>query len=126
MDVEQLVRYISRCPIEAPGAGLGGIQLAFDPNLKNPLMGVRACMYRVQACMIANRKVDECVAATPRCVGNTPWLGDAAGLDCCPEACLESYFKRRATDNERTALDEFLFSGCYPGLTEFLKSEAGQ
>ena len=112
--------------IDVPGAALGSIQLAFDPKLKNPLTGVRACMYRVQACMMANRKVDECVAATPRCVGNTPWLGDAAGLDCCPEACLEKYFTRRATANERVSLDEFLTSGCYPGLAALLSEGAAQ
>jgi len=112
--------------VYAPGAAAGGIQLAFDPSLKNPLMGVRTCMYRIQTCMMANRKVDECVAGTPRCVGGTPWLGDAAGLDCCPEACLEKYFQKRATSNERVALDEFLFSDCYPGLADFIHGETGK
>jgi hypothetical protein len=31
--------------IELPGAALGSIQLAFDPNLKNPLMGARTDLY---------------------------------------------------------------------------------
>lgn len=110
--------------IDLPGAELGAVQLAFDPTIKNPLMGVRTCIYRIEACMVSNRKVDACVAATPRCVGNTPWLGDDAGLDCCPEACLEKYFERRSSANERVALDEFMFSGCYPGLTDFMSGGA--
>ena len=110
--------------ILAPGAYSNGIQLGFDPNLKTPLTGVRSCVYRVQACMVSTHKVDECVAAMPRCEGATPWLGDPAGLDCCPEACLEKYFIRRASSNPRVALDEFLFSGCYPGLAAYLAQEA--
>ena len=74
--------------------------------------------------MISTHKVDECVAATPRCEGATPWLGYAAGLDCCPEACLEKYFIRRASSNQRVALDEFLFSGCYPGLAAYLAQDS--
>ena len=110
--------------ILAPGAYSNGVQFGFDPNLKTPLTGVRSCLYRVQACMVSTMKVDECVAATPRCEGATPWLGDPAGLDCCPEACLEKYFTRRATSNERVALDEFLFSGCYPELSAYLAQDS--
>jgi hypothetical protein len=31
-----------------------------------------------------------------------------------------------ATDSEPVALDDFLFSGCYPGLTDYLNSGTPQ
>jgi hypothetical protein len=103
-----------------PGAEFGGVQLAFDPSVANPLTGLRSCLVHIQACIVGVGKWDECMAAMPRCEGETPWLGDQAGTDCCPAECLLSYMNARETKNPREAIDVIMSSSCYPGLRQLL------
>ncbi len=102
-----------------PGSGFGKIDLAFDPSRADPITGLRACLVRIQACIVTGQKWDECVAGVPRCETATPWLGDPAGNDCCPAECLLEYFDARITQNPRNAMDAMMGSSCYPGLRTF-------
>jgi hypothetical protein len=107
-----------------PTGDLAGVTLVYDPSLKTPLTGVKACLQQIELCMGVNSQsqIDSCVASSSRCASGTPWTGDPAGEDCCPTACLVSYFDNRSTMNEITALREFLKSDCYPGLSSYLSS----
>jgi hypothetical protein len=100
----------------------GGVTPFFDPNLKTPMTGLRSCVYRLQACALANNaQVDQCVAGTPRCVGETPWVGDPGGDDCCPEACLTKYFEARATESAFRSFRKITDGSCYPGFSAFIQ-----
>lgn len=100
-----------------PDRTFAGVTLAFDPKLRTPAMGLRKCLEYIYMTLATNASasVDVAVASAPRCAGATPWLGDEAGDDCCPEACLLKYFDARATQTEGVALDAIATSGCYPG-----------
>jgi hypothetical protein len=99
----------------------GGILLAFDPNLKTPVMGHRSCFARINSCVSATKTFDGCFAAAPRCVTATPWLDDPAGFDCCPEACLLAYFEARSTQDVGQAAMSVVQGMCYPGLESQLE-----
>jgi hypothetical protein len=98
-------------------AATGGVGLAFDPALRTPVDGLGLCLDYLESCMMINRTIDGCVAAAHRCVSPTPWLGDPAGDDCCPEPCLVEYFNLRAMQSEATAMQNFLHSSCYAGAS---------
>jgi hypothetical protein len=100
---------------------LGGVTMAFDPNLKTPLEGFRHCMHRIQACRATTGALDACVAAMPRCTSSSPWLDDAAGFDCCPQACLLEYFEDRSVHPPGEAAVRLAQSTCYPGLRTYLE-----
>lgn len=108
-----------------PSPAFAGVKLGFDPAVKTPMLGLRRCVDAVVVTMSASatKSIDSAVAAATRCVGTSPWFGDPAGDDCCPEACLKTYFEARKTMSERAALELFLTSGCYPGTS--LPSDAG-
>jgi hypothetical protein len=95
-----------------------GLSVGYDPDLKTPSMGLRACLQHINACVAADNPLDQCVEAMPRCVSTTPWLGDSAGEDCCAEQCLVNYLEKRRTSTERQAFGQFFSSGCYPGLDQ--------
>lgn len=100
---------------------MAGVTPAFDPNLKTPVTGFRACMGRIYACRATStNNNDRCVAAMPRCASSTPW-DDPAGFDCCPEECLAEYFTTRATQDLNLALLNLAHSECYPGLAEYME-----
>ncbi|HEY6556973.1 MAG TPA: hypothetical protein VI072_06855 [Polyangiaceae bacterium] len=111
--------------VHIPNTSFGGLQLAYDPSKQDAISGLGLCLGRVMACSGAGESVDACVAGTPRCIGNTPWLGDMAGRDCCPEACLAAYLEKRRTEKMSKAIDEFFSSDCYPGLSA-LSGDLGQ
>jgi hypothetical protein len=95
----------------------GLIELGFDPHVHTPEQGFADCLNRLNACFALNRQVDKCVETAPRCRGNKPWLGDPAGIDCCPQSCASEYFTARTHGKtEAIALDEMAISHCYPGL----------
>jgi hypothetical protein len=108
--------------IVLPSLGGGPIELGFDPNEKNPLIGLKECNVSILACVEEKGVFDECVAAAPRCVSETPWDGDPAGLGCCPEACLLAYFNARPAKRFSEAMKE-LNNGCYPGFLDYMRSE---
>jgi len=104
-----------------PEHSLGGITLAYDPNLKNPTTGFRACNNRIDSCLVTRAgREDYCVREAPRCVSATPWKDDPAGDDCCPESCVREYFANRRTQTAAVALSNLTESMCYPGLKAFL------
>ena len=103
---------------------LGGVDLAYDPNLYYPTTGLRSCVGRVNACFIATGKLDECVAGAPRCVTATPWKNDPGGEDCCPDSCLLQYFSDRKTNTAATSFATVVQGTCYPGLQEFLNEDS--
>ena len=101
--------------VRMPGTTRTGVALAFNPAKQTPVTGLVQCLDAIEACMLANAQLDGCVAAQRRCVGATPWLGDPAGIGCCPEACLTHYLTRRqAGDGDLKALLSIAGSGCYP------------
>jgi hypothetical protein len=108
--------------VRFPNLTFSGIEWAFDPSLTSPLEALTSCLMRIELCAMSTTfSVDECVAATPRCITETPWLNDPGGNDCCPLACLQDYFDRReAGDGEAVALNHFRTSDCFPGLEEYL------
>lgn len=99
-----------------PSIGLAGAQPAFDPGKQTPIQGFRRCVDYVTVAMSASTStsIDSVIASVPRCISRTPWLGDPAGDDCCPEACLRAYFDARNTMTPTEALTRFFDSGCYP------------
>jgi len=99
----------------------GGIVPMFDPNAKTPLLGLRSCVYRLLACSVATGDLDACTAGNPRCEGSTPWLGDAAGVDCCPDECLMEYFEARATEPTFESVRKVINGTCYPGLRQYFE-----
>ena len=99
----------------------GGIVPVFDPNAKTPLLGLRSCVYRLLACSFATGDLDACAAGNPRCEGSTPWLGDAAGVDCCPDECLMEYFEERATRPTFESVRKVINGTCYPGLRQYFE-----
>jgi len=102
-----------------------GLDLAFDPNLYDPMTGMRSCGMRINACFEKSAqsasKLDSCVAASPRCVSSTPWKNDPGGEDCCPEACLLEYFDKRSTMSAAAALSSMVRGTCYPGMNAVLE-----
>jgi hypothetical protein len=100
--------------VAIPTISFGGIVGVVDPSHRTPAMSYRACVNYLAVCMQATKKVDGCVASAPRCVTSTPWLGDPAGDDCCPESCLAEYFVDRQTMGPSEALGRWRTSGCYP------------
>ena len=104
--------------IQLPMPSLGGVVLAYDPNRRTPANGMRLCVDSITTCMVMKQSTDACVAATARCSSSTPWLGDPAGDDCCPEACLLAYFNARANSSSASALQSMLVSGCYGTLAD--------
>jgi len=105
---------------------LGGLTLAYDPNLKNPTTGFRACIGRTTACQIATKNLDDCMSGAPKCVSATPWKNDPNGEDCCPESCIREYFSNRKTQTPGVALSNVVDGMCYPGLQSYLnRSEGG-
>lgn len=112
--------------IYLPGFEFAGLRPTLDPTLKTPMVGLKYCMYRINMCAMETRKIDECIAAMPRCVTSTPWDGnDPAGVDCCPEECLLAYFDELDRGGGRVeGLDAIVNSGCYPGITEYVNGGA--
>lgn len=104
---------------------MGGMMPMLDPNLKTPLMGLRGCVYRIQACVFATGQMDACVAGAARCTSSTPWLGDSAGVDCCPLECLTEFLEARPEQSSFRALSELTTGSCYPGLQSYYE-EFGQ
>jgi hypothetical protein len=100
--------------VAIPTLSFGGMVPVIDPSQKTPAMSYRACMNFVTVCWMATKNVDGCVAAAPRCLTSTPWLGDPAGEDCCPESCLAEYFVDRSSMEPVKALKRWRTSGCYP------------
>lgn len=101
---------------------MAGVSLAFDPHLQTPLTGFRNCMDRITACRVQRGTLDECVAAAPRCVSDTPWADDPAGFDCCPVECLSEYFELREQEAPGRAMISLAESMCYPGMRAYLES----
>lgn len=100
-----------------PVTGSAGIVPAFDPARHTPLQGLRKCVNFVETCLVVAKpkSIDQCVVSARRCVSKTPWLGDPAGDDCCPEECLSTYLEARKTKSAAASLDAMGLSGCYPG-----------
>jgi len=97
----------------------GGVASIFDPAEKSPLLGLRSCVYRLEACTFETGNLDACVAAAPRCSSAQPWLGDPAGSDCCPAACLLEYFSQRDGHRDFSSLRNVVDGTCYPGLKTY-------
>jgi len=104
-----------------------GLDLAFDPNLYDPMTGLRSCATRINACFERGSqngsKLDSCIAASPRCVSSTPWKNDPCGEDFCPESCLLEYFDKRATMSAAAALSSMVEGTCYPGMQAVLEGK---
>jgi hypothetical protein len=87
--------------------------LTFDPNLRTPALSFKACVEYILSCVMLNGDVDSCVAQAPRCVSSTPWNGDPAGIECCPQACLLKYFSSRPATAPAAAMQSVAASTCY-------------
>jgi hypothetical protein len=96
------------------------ISLAYDPNLRDPTTGLRACVNRIDSCFEATSHLESCIDGAPRCVSATPWKDDPAGDDCCPESCVREYHELRKTRTEGAAFTQVVRGTCYPGLKELL------
>ncbi len=93
-----------------PNAAVGG---AFDPSLVTPALSMRNCMQYIETCAFLNGgDIDGCVAQAPRCATSTPWTGDPAGVDCCPQSCLVQYLTTRASNSPGSALVSLAQSAC--------------
>lgn len=105
------------------GPGVGGLAPGYDPKqAETPVAGAAACVGQVTACIAVTRSgADACVLATRRCKTRTPWLGDPAGRDCCPDTCVDAYFHAREVTCDSQATKVFLHSSCYPGLPDHLR-----
>lgn len=114
LDEEGRVRLVTKA--------IGVVEPVFDPNKKTPITQFGRCIDRIDACRFATDKLDECVAATPRCVTDTPWLDDPGGFDCCPSACLTHYFDLRTTESGPEAMVDLAEGDCYPQLKEELEA----
>ncbi|HEY6556976.1 MAG TPA: hypothetical protein VI072_06870 [Polyangiaceae bacterium] len=109
-----------------PGARSGGLQLAFDPSLKDPFTGFDECSRNLMTCVLAGREEDECVAHVPRCQSKTPWLGDPAGVGCCPESCIRRYFAEPSKKARKGLKPIVNHSECYPGIQEWNEAHQRQ
>ena len=98
----------------------GPLRMVFDPQDVRPVTGFRYCMQRINQCRYETGKLDECVAAAPRCVSNSPSPNDPGGFDCCPESCLLRYFALRSTLSPADVMVEIADGSCYPHLLEDL------
>lgn len=87
---------------------------ASPPGKPTPADGYAQCVQGIVRCMTTRGSIDPCVEAAPRCAGPTPWLGDPAGSDCCPNACVKVYSaERRGGAQAAAALETMHRSGCY-------------
>jgi hypothetical protein len=91
------------------------MQLAFDPKFMTPILTYKNCLEYIETCMLINKTIDGCVALAPRCATSTPWNGDPAGIECCPQACLVEYFNARPAESAPVALQSLASSTCYLG-----------
>jgi hypothetical protein len=97
---------------EKPGADAG--PPSADAKSATPADGAAACGDQVASCMKQTGKIDACVKSVTRCQSATPWRGDPSGVDCCPVACVESYFAHRREACAPELLETWL-RDCYPG-----------
>lgn len=109
-----------------PGGRSGGLQLAFDPSLKDPFTGFDECSRNLMTCVLAGREEDECVAHVPRCQSKTPWLGDPTGVGCCPESCIRRYFAEPSKKARKGLKPIVNHSECYPGIQEWNEAHQRQ
>jgi hypothetical protein len=109
-----------------PSDSIAGIQLAYNPSIQLPVTGLAMWTDYLGACMKTQQKVDECVVSSARCQTATPWLGDPAGNDCVPEACLVVYLQTRGSGSDSVAALQTVYeSGCYEGGDGGTATEAG-
>jgi|SRR5450755_2327998 hypothetical protein len=99
-----------------PGHSLGGVTLAYDPNLHDAISGWRSSANRMVACLRTSMSIDECVNSAPRCKSPTPWKGDPSGDDCWPESCTRQYLEYRKTEGQAPAFSRLGDGKCYPAL----------
>ena len=102
--------------VALPGQSLGGVVLAYDPNLHDAISGWRSSMARMKACLGTTMSIDECVNSAPRCKSLTPWKGDPSGDDCSPESCQRQYLEFRKTQTPAASYSRLAESKCYPGV----------
>jgi hypothetical protein len=95
------------------------ISLAYDPNLRDPTTGLRACVNGINSCY-GTSKFESCIDSAPRCVSATPWKDDPGGDECCPESCVQEYHELRKTRTEGAAFMKVFRGTCYPGLKALL------
>ncbi len=129
-DPEQLAAYLKTLGYPEDSQGrivldtleMSSAEMRFNPKHKTPVTGFRRCMDHIDQCRFETKKLDECVAAAPRCETDTPWLDDPGGWDCCPGQCLTDYFARRATRSGGQVMVDLSDGACYPHLTEYLEA----
>jgi hypothetical protein len=89
---------------------------SFDPARSTPVTSMRNCMQYIEACALVNSgNFDGCVAQAPRCASATPWAGDPAGIECCPQSCLVVYMQTRETQPAGVAFSTMARSTCVLG-----------
>jgi hypothetical protein len=109
-----------------PSDTIAGIELAYNPSLQLPVTGLAMWTDYIDACMQTQGQVDPCIVSSERCQTATPWLGDPAGNDCVPEACLVIYLQARASGEDPVAALQTLYeSDCYEGGDGGAAAEAG-
>ena len=112
---------VDQLPTDADGLATGfqadGVQLRFDPAIRDPITALGRCADLVSYCVRPpERTLDACVASARPCAGDRPWEEDAA---CCPAACQVGYAQARAGGLwpipafERVFFDE---PTCFPGV----------
>ncbi len=111
---------------KAPDGNLVAIQLSsavleLDPSVRDPLTGLGACTDHLTYCYEPGTAatLDACVDKVPRCATSSPWNEET----CCPNACVNAYFKERKTREPVAAFEATFFADgtpCYPGVAELV------
>lgn len=85
-------------------------------NIKlSPVLAVGACAEQVLSCASQERTIDGCMRNAVRCSIPNPADGDPAGYGCCPDRCVEAYFRLRKVQCAEPALQALPTTHCYPG-----------
>ncbi len=93
----------------------GGVGLAYDSQLDDPITRWAACLSRVTAVLKANGpgKVAHCIDSVKLCPT------DEGGPDCCPKACIDEFKQAAAREpSEMKTLAVFSKGSCVKGLPE--------
>ena len=127
-----IVNALTNAGVERDDAGrflferqsFGGVILAYDPNLRDPIMGWRRCLARIGACMATHAASTHawrrCRGARVRLLGKTTLLATAVGqTPACDNTSTSA--RRKGGHCVLTPGD----GQCYPGV-EAEMNESGQ
>lgn len=109
---------------------VGGIQLAIDDSLSDPITAKATCLMLAADCiqrkdMPNGRNMDSCMFSVPTCPNNHPWDKTSA---CCSSACKQLYeaLRKGGGYSMDDAFDRMGGTDCFPSMREFMEAARQQ